>query len=728
MIVRWDLPRITGRRHTALAVVLFLATWIAVSHAGELLEHVQGAHPLYPALAVDVVALILLGWAWWPIVPAAALLNALLFDHRNPQGMLLVIAVQGALGAIFAAAVRVSRERARVSIPLRTLRDVAWFCGIVGIAAPLLFALVGTTILIGVGRVAADDALLEITRFLLGDVTAVIALVPMVVIFIGWRTYQPPAERVEPSLVEIALSVALTVGFTVGGMLLASATHEPVLDLSFVAMSWLAIRCGFRGAALGTMAAFASAALMHGVLGLPDVMLVQSEGFLISSSLMALLLAGLTNERWELLASLSRRAYVDDLTGLPNRERLVEWIESQRDAAVVLVIVDVDDMRVLNQGIGRAAADRILQEIALRMRTTFPFSHMVARVSADEFAVAVVDERSPHALMSELRTFFDAPFDRDGAHVFVSVSMGAVRTARVGSADEMLRRADVALDRAKLSPTRSIVYSPDLQKGSTLSLVTELHRALERGEFEPFFQPIFRYDHFERRWLVVGAEALLRWNHPERGILAPAEFIDLLERLSIAEQVGWQTMEQSLRRAGAWRAFVPEFRVWVNLFARQVLSRDCAPRVAALLERTAVSADALVIEINERVVASDERDVASLAADLRAIGVQSAIDDFGTGGSSLGRVRDVPAHVLKIDRSFVNRSEVDTKARAVAATVVRLGAELGMAVVAEGVENLMQLKVMQETGCDYVQGYALGHPLPAALFASTFFALEQTGS
>jgi diguanylate cyclase (GGDEF)-like protein len=395
---------------------------------------------------------------------------------------------------------------------------------------------------------------------------------------------------------------------------------------------------------------------------------------------------------------------------------------------VVLVIMDVDDMRLLNQGVGRVAADHVLQEMAIRMRATFPSSTFVARVSADEFAVAVVDDRSPHAIMAELRQFFEAPFDADGSRVYISVAMGAVRTIRAGSADELLRKADMALDRAKSSPTRAMVYSPDLVAGEAPSLVGELHRAVEERELVPFYQPIYRYDLRSNSWQVAGAEALLRWIHPERGIVSPAHFIDFLERLTIGDHVGWDVLEQALLQAGEWRRAIPNFRVWVNLFARQALSRDCDRRIVELLQRTAVDPDTLVVEINERIVASDERDIASLVARLREVGVQCAIDDFGTGGSSLGRIRDVPASVLKIDRSFVNKSEVDVKAKAVAATVVRLANELGMTVVAEGVENAMQLEVMMETGCHFVQGYALGHPLPADLFARTFLAADRASS
>jgi diguanylate cyclase (GGDEF)-like protein len=725
--VRTFAPRSPNTQRTAVYIVGFLVLWQLVAALTDLLFSGSGASPVYPVLAVDVLLLLYVGWKWWPLIPASAVLHWAIFEHSR-HAVWPTLVVQIALGVVFALAVRLVVERLRVSLPLRNLRDVAWFCGILGVAAPLVLGPIAITLLVAINKIGLDDIPPQLARLILGDVTAVMALVPAIVTFIGWKQLRSPAEHQDPPRIEIVASVAATALLVTLGIYLSSLTHEPILDFSFVAMSWLAIRYGIRGAALTSATAWVSATLMQAAQGLEPEVLVQTQGFLFASSLTVFLLAGLVDERWELVARLSRRAFIDELTGLPNRERLVEWITRHADSAIVLVIMDVDDMRLLNQGVGRVAADHVLQQMAIRLRATFPSSHMIARVSADEFAVAVVDDRSPHAIMTELRQFFDAPFDADGSRVFLSVSMGAVRMIRAGSADEMLRKADIALDRAKESPTHAIVYSPDLQVGDSPSLVGELHRAVERRELVPFFQPIFRYEQATRTWRLAGAEALLRWIHPERGIVPPSGFIELLERLSIGEHVGWNVMEQSLLQAGEWRREIPDFAVWVNLFARQVLHRQCRDRIRELLERTAVPGDALIVEINESVIASDDGDVAALVSSLRDIGVHCAIDDFGTGGSSLGRVRDVPASVLKIDRSFVTKSEVDSKARAVAVTVVRLASELGMTVVAEGVENTMQLEVMIDTGCQYVQGYALGHPLPADLFARTFLTLDRASS
>lgn len=719
--------RANGQR-TAITVALFLLLWQLVGISGTRLFQVGGLTPVYPNAALDVLLLLLVGWRFWPLIPLSALASWAFVDRMPPDALWSTLAVQTLVALGFALAVRYIVDVRHVSLPPRSTAEVAWFCGILGVAAPLTIGVLASTTLIAFGKLAVEDLPLGFSRFALGDATAIVVLVPTILAFLRWRQLEPPAEHVDPPLIEGAVTLVAVVVLLAASRLLATFVNETVLDLSFIPIAWLAIRFGLRGAAVGVAAAYVSWVALYLALHQPVVGAVQSEALMFASSMMAWLIAGLTGERWELLARLTRRAYVDELTGLPNREKLIEWIGQHQNSPVVLIMMDVDDMRLLNQGVGRIAADHVLQEMAIRMRVTFPSSHFVARVSADEFAVAVVDDRSPHAIMAELRSFFEAPFDADGSRVYVSVAMGAVRTIRSASPDDMLRKADMALDRAKSMPSRAMVYTPDLQAGKTPSLVGELHRAVERHELVPFYQPIFGFDPGTNDWHVVGAEALLRWIHPERGIVSPASFIDFLERLTIGDHVGWEVMETSLLQAGEWRNIIPDFRVWVNLFARQALARDCDRRIFELLERTRVPAEALVVEINESVVASDERDVAMLVSRLREGGVVSAIDDFGTGGSSLGRVRDVPAGVLKIDRSFVNKSEVDAKAKAVAATVVRLANELGMTVLAEGVENMMQLDVMMETGCHLVQGYALGHPLPADLFARTFLEMDRAVS
>lgn len=702
---------------TALLAVGFFVVWGLTSFVRDRVSEHAGFGEWYPPVAIDVLLLCLLGWRWWPLIPIAAVAQWWLFGLSHTVWPTLLTQSVIALG--YAAGVWYLTERANVSFPVRTLRDVALFIGILSIGGPVVIGLVAVTLMVAIGHFSVASVPLQLSHFIIGDTTAITLIVPAVLAFVGWRTLRPVDERRDLGSFEAMLSFVATAALVVGGYALSTATHELLLTFTLIPIAWVALRFGMPGAIIAMVIADGVATIMHIALAMPANAIAQYETFLIASGLMALLLGALTTERWELQSKLAQRAYTDELTGLPNRESLIDWIERRRNEPVVLIMLDVDDMRLFNEGLGRLAADGALEQIAMRLRIGLPTSYFVARVSADEFAICLVDERSPHAIMNEIRAFFEQPFEIDGSRLFISVSLGAVRTVRTGSADELLRKADIALHRAKLSRTGSMVYSPDAGGGQAPSLVRELHRAVETGELVPFFQPIFRYDAQTQTWRVVGAEALMRWLHPERGVVSPVDFIGLLERLAVCEHAGWNIMRQSLVQAMAWRAILPEFRVWVNLFARQALDASCARRIGDALLAASAPGEALVVEINEGIVVSDERDIAALAQSLKDIGVGTAIDDFGTGGSSLGRIRDVPVDVLKIDRSFVTRIEVDSKAKAVASTVMRLAKELDMAVVAEGVENTMQLEVVTELGCEIAQGYALGHPLPAALFEQT---------
>lgn len=204
----------------------------------------------------------------------------------------------------------------------------------------------------------------------------------------------------------------------------------------------------------------------------------------------------------------------------------------------------------------------------------------------------------------------------------------------------------------------------------------------------------------------------------------PAQFLSLLEHFSIGPRVGWDVLNQSLQSATRFRQTFPDFQVWVNFFPRQVLDQNCVALIRRAIERNGSQPEALVVEIPELIVARND-EVAKVARELTALGVTIAIDDFGTGGSSLSRLREVPAQLLKIDRSFVSRVDVDEKARTVSRAVARLARDLGIDVLAEGVENPEQIEIMLEAGCGLAQGYALGHPVPLETFEATFLAQEN---
>ncbi len=712
-------PGAIHRRNTAIFVVAFLLLWPLASYSAWHTALVPGFGSWSIDAALDVLLFLILGWRWSPLIAVAIALRIAI--GGGPDMSLGDRILEPAIaGAGYGIATCWLLQRLRVRFPLASLRDVALFVGLLVLAAPLVINLVQMLVAIGFHDLTWERALVHYVRFFSGDAVAIIVIVPAVTAFLDWNamrtsllTRRPHARR------ELAISSLTTAIVVCAAFAIRPVVGTPALELAFVPLAVLAIRFGMGGAIVGIAITDLSSTLLHFALNTTNLDNTEYQMFLLASALMSLLLGAVSSERDALTVRLERRAYVDELTGLPNREPLIEWIERHSDASIILVILDIDDMRLLNEGVGRVNADRVLVDLAVRLRTGLPTSYYVARLSADEFAVALVDDRSPHALLAELRGFFETPFDVEGSRIFVSVSIGAVRMVSFSSADDVLRKADLALHHAKRTPTRGAVYTPEMQAGAAPSLVGELHRAVERDEFVLFFQPIFAYDRDAKVWRVAGAEALLRWAHPERGIVTPDGFIDMLERLAISERVGWNVVDRSLAQAAIWRATVPDFKVWVNLFGRQAVDRDCARRMGEAISRAGLPGDVLVVEISERLVASDEREVAALVRSLRRAGVVTAIDDFGTGGSSFGRVSDVPAEILKIDRTFVNRSEVDAKAKAVATTIVRLASELGMTVLAEGVENAMQVEAMLDIGCYLAQGYALGHPLPADLFTRT---------
>ena len=694
----------------------YAVAWIAAFSLGNYFTDSRGFVVWHVAAALDVSLFLLIGWRFWPAVPVVAAIRWAIAGDAFGLSFPVVVLEQAVIGAWYALCTRVLVERLRVRFPLASLRDVAWFAVVVVAAAPAIAGVFQVWIVSNHTALAVGSIALQYARNLAGNATAMIVVVPAITTIAGWKASKTPWSGPRGrSPAELAIGTLAVVAVVAIDYAIGPRGGRPLGEFAFVPLGVLALRWGVRGAVAGMLAADVTSTALFLAMHLPTQTLIGYQIFLVSSAAMALAIGVMAQERDALIARVQTVAYVDELTKLPTRMAFAEWMRGQAGHPVVLAMLDVNDMRRLNEGVGRAAADRVLSELAARLRGGLDATYFVSRVSSDDFVVAsaAVD---PQTVVAGIERLVEAPFDLGDARVFVEVSIGVARTTSPENVDDALRHADIALRHAKNEATGPAVYSTDLLAARNPLLAEELHEALERDELVPFFQPIRRYAKETGEWSLDGAEALLRWRHPQRGIVFPTEFLDILERLSIAESVGWRVIEESVHFAARCQAQVPGFRVWVNLFPRQALDPTFASRVAELIAALHADPAWLVFEISERIVAGAERDVASLVAELDAIGVMTAIDDFGTGGSSLGRIRDVPARVLKIDKSFVTRSEIDAKAKTVAAAVVRMGAELDMSVLAEGVENAHQVAAMIEVGCEYAQGYAFGHPVPADLF------------
>jgi diguanylate cyclase (GGDEF)-like protein/PAS domain S-box-containing protein len=425
----------------------------------------------------------------------------------------------------------------------------------------------------------------------------------------------------------------------------------------------------------------------------------------------------------------------DPLTGLPNRllfidrvGRLVEHRKRREDHLFAVLFLDLDGFKMINDSLGHLIGDQLLLAVASRLekclRSTDTVARLsesftVARLGGDEFTVLLDDiedpsdaERAADRLMKALAS----PFVLGGKEVFTSVSIGiALSTSAYESPEDILRDADTAMYRAKsLGKARYEVFDADMRAGviARLQLETDLRRALERGEFQNFYQPIVALDSGE----IVGFEALSRWQHPTRGLLGPNEFIPVAEETGLIRELGWWNLQEACRQIREWRANSIAHRhltVSVNLSAKQFLQPKLVEDIRELLCELALPPDALKLEITESTVMTDPAGAVEMLKQMKSLGIRLAIDDFGTGYSSLSYLHRFPLDTLKIDRSFVSGMGDDGEGMEIARTILPMANSLRLDVVAEGVETIQQVALLQKLQCKYGQGYYFSRPLSA---------------
>ena len=419
-------------------------------------------------------------------------------------------------------------------------------------------------------------------------------------------------------------------------------------------------------------------------------------------------------------SDLVRLAYHDPLTGLPNRARLLDTLDRALDRSrrtgtpMAALLLDVDHFKVVNDSLGHDAGDVLLREVAERLRATVRTGDTVARFGGDEFVVvaeASCTEDDAAALAQRIGAAFGPPVVIEGRDVHVSVSIGIAVSVGGRDARGLLRDADTAAYSAKArGRARYEVFDDDLRRRADARLEVEhdLRLALERDELVPHFQPVVSTATGD----LLGLEALVRWEHPTRGLLGPGEFLEVALETGLVVALGRRMLVRACRELARWDALGPA-RPWVsvNIDVQQLHREDFADEVDAILRETGTDPDRIRLELTENAFL----DVSSVAAAerLRALGVRLAVDDFGTGYSSLHYLRRLPIDVLKIDRSFLEDICEDPQASAVVRTIVELSHTMGLTVVAEGVETVEQLAALGLIGCDASQGYLIARPMPA---------------
>jgi diguanylate cyclase (GGDEF)-like protein/PAS domain S-box-containing protein len=422
----------------------------------------------------------------------------------------------------------------------------------------------------------------------------------------------------------------------------------------------------------------------------------------------------------------------DPLTGLPNRllfaDRLLQLIEHRKrnpDSLFAVLFLDLDGFKTVNDSLGHLLGDKMLIAVGARLvnslrRTDtigrFDENFTVARLGGDEFAILLRDLKDPAdaaAVANRLMGELTLPFHLDDREVYTSASIGiAVSTSGYQRPEEFLRDADTAMYRAKsLGKARYEVFDADMRASVThrLQLETDLRHALERDEFVNFYQPIISLE----TGRIAGFEALMRWQHPTRGMIDPGEFIGVAEEIGLIRELGWWGLCEACRQISEWRKEFPELTMSVNLSVKQFAQQNFASQLQKLLQEHSLPPGVLKLELTEGSIMADPSAAATLLSQMRALGIAIAIDDFGTGYSSLSYLQRFPLDTLKIDRSFTSAVGSGGKEESIIVNIMPLAQNLGLDVVAEGVETNEQAAFLKQLRCKYAQGYFFSRPLNA---------------
>lgn len=428
-------------------------------------------------------------------------------------------------------------------------------------------------------------------------------------------------------------------------------------------------------------------------------------------------------ERRQLMQQISWQSNHDILTGLPNRAALAARFENEvarareQDYLLAVCLFDLDHFQHVNDTLGHAIGDEVLKQVASRLHDFAGQRHYAARLGGDEFVLLLPEMHSRAAVevaMDRLMSALSRDYVADGQAVAMSASVGlTVYTGNEISADSLLRHADQALYQAKImGRNRFHFFDADLdeQVRTHHNRRTEVRSALLDGELRLYYQPKLDM----RKGRIVGMEALLRWQHPSRGVVGPMEFLPIVEHSDVIVDIGEWVLREALRQLQQWRAFDPAWVISVNIAARHFQRGDFVDRLTAILsEFPDVPPHMLELEILESSALSDINHVRGIMLDCQALGISFALDDFGTGYSSMSYLKRLPADLLKIDQSFVRNMLVDRDDLHLVSAVIGLARSFGLGVIAEGVETVAHGAMLMRLGCDLVQGYGIARPMPA---------------
>lgn len=417
-------------------------------------------------------------------------------------------------------------------------------------------------------------------------------------------------------------------------------------------------------------------------------------------------------------------AYHDELTGLPNRnyfiDRLKLMLQESKDnteANFAVLLLDLNRFKTINDSLGHSMGDRLIRNVGKRLGEMVREDDMVARFSGDKFGIILSDlllRDEALAFADRLNKRIAEPYTIEGRQVFTNVKIGiAFGNSRYVEAEDLLRDADIAMYNAKDNNENHVIFDQKMhiRAVTRMQLETDLRYAIERKEFELFYQPIIGLESAD----LIGFEALVRWNHPTRGLVPPNEFIPISENTGLIVPMTIQILHSACNQVALWQARNPGgplLSVAVNLSGKHFAHPNLVDQINAVLEETRISPSSLKLELTESAVMENAETAILMLKEIKKTGVQISIDDFGTGYSSLSYLHRFPIDLLKVDRSFVSAMEENTENGEIVRTVIALAKALNLKVVAEGIESIHQFHQLRILGCEYGQGYLFSKPLP----------------
>ena len=437
----------------------------------------------------------------------------------------------------------------------------------------------------------------------------------------------------------------------------------------------------------------------------------------------------LEQEKTELALRESREkfrhaAYHDTLTNLPNRNKFVEILQRQIDKSqhqadyeFAVLFLDLNRFKTINDSLGHSIGDELIFHVGSRLSNLLNKNDLVARFNGDEFAIVLTDiknKKDATEFAKMVRQKISLPFTISGRQIFTSVSVGiAFANGLYKKAEELLRDADIAMYHAKESRRSYEIFDPSMHTRAVtlLQLETDLRHALDRDELLVYYQPIIDL----ATMLPMGFEALMRWRHPQRGIVPPNEFIPVAEETGLIIPMTLWILRTACRQAVEWSKYAPSNKplvMSINLSGKHFSQPDLVKQVKGIIEETGINPRAVKLELTESAVMDNAENAITMLKELRSLGVQLSIDDFGTGYSSLSYLHRFPIDMLKVDRSFVSTMEGGSENGEIVRTVIALAKTLRLNVIAEGIESIHQLHQLRILGCEYGQGYLFSRPVP----------------